>query len=291
MDRGVTAKRLSFLLAVAMHALPAVASAPGWTRVDLEAHRFLMVATTTLRVTEPSPAALAAELVAVPGHAALPAPPAGVLRLDAESVLPGVTSRLSVWLARDSLQLLQRERVDSVRDGRYKLTRFLVDGSYEWQRRGGQKTRDLEPSRWHLKRERPRPLGPPAPCTDALGLLLFAAELARGSEARAEAAVCTDDAVVRVVLARAADADGRRQGGAEAQESGARGRACRRVSISVAAPDAKVEDFRLLGLAHELSVCVDVASGAPMQVRGREPRLGAFTIEAKRVETAGYGSR
>ncbi|MBP6382669.1 MAG: hypothetical protein KBG29_10855 [Pseudomonadales bacterium] len=285
MDPGVTAKRLSFVLAVAMHALPAVASAPGWTRVDLEAHRFLMVATTTLRVTEPSPAALAAELVAVPGHAALPAPPAGVLRLDAESVLPGVTSRLSVWLARDSLQLLQRERVDSVRDGRYKLTRFLVDGSYEWQRRGGQKTRHLEPSRWHLKRERPRPLGPPAPCTDALGLLLLAAELVRGTEARAESAVCTDDAVVGVVLERSADAAGRRQGGAEAQESAARGRACRRVGISVTAPDAKVEDFRLLGLATGLSVCVDVASGAPQQVLGREPRLGAFTIEATRVET------
>jgi hypothetical protein len=291
MDPGVTAARLLFVLAVVMHALPAVASAPGWTRIDLEAHRFLMVATTTLRITEPSPEALAAELVAVPGHAALPAPPAGVLRLDAESVLPGVTSRLSVWLARDSLQLLQRERVDSVRDGRYKLTRFLVDGSYEWQRRGGQKTRHLEPSRWHLKRERPRPLGPPAPCTDALGLLLLAAELARGSEARAESAVCTDDAVVRVVLARAGDAGGRRQGGAEAQDSGARGQPCQRVSFEVAAPDAKVGDFRLLGLATGLSVCVDAASGAPLQVLGSEPRLGAFTIEATRVDTAGYGSR
>ncbi len=276
MNPGVRAARLMLLIVVAMQALPAIGLTPGWQRVDLEAHRFLMVATTTLRITEPSPAALATELVAVPGHAALPAPEAGVLRLDADSILPGVTSRLSVWLARDSLQLLQRERVDSVRDGRYKLTRFLADGSYELQRRGGKKTRDLEPSRWHLKRERLRPLGPPARCTDALGLLLLAAELARGTDERTESSVCTDDAVVRVVLVRAGD---------EAGAGAVLRRPCRRVSLAVEQTDGDVEDFRLLGLSTGLLVCVDAASGAPLQLLGGEPRLGAFTIEATHIET------
>ena len=52
MNPGVRAARLMLLIVVAMQALPASGSTPGWQRVDLEAHRFLMVATTTLRITE-----------------------------------------------------------------------------------------------------------------------------------------------------------------------------------------------------------------------------------------------
>ncbi len=213
------------------------------------------------------------------------APPAGVLRLDADSVLPGVTSRLSVWLARDSLQLLQRERVDSVRDGRYKLTRFLVDGGYELAAPG--RTEDAGPGTVALApqaRTSP-PAGPSCARTDALGVAASRGRAGSRQQARAESPVCTDEAWcgscwrVPAMPAGAGRATVRR-GKRCARES------CRRVSISVAAPDAKVERFSALGLARRAR-CLRRRGLRARRGRcsGGSRALATFMIEATRVDT------
>ena len=56
-------------------------------------------------------------------------------------------------------------------------------------------------------------------------------------------------------------------------------------AVTIGLPRFVVEDFRLLGLSTGLLVCVDAASGAPLQLLGGEPRLGTFTIEATHIET------
>lgn len=261
-----------------------VLAAPRWISVDLGAQKFLLAATTRLTVVEDRADALARELVDAPGHAVLPVPPEGLRRLDAESRLAGATSRVSVWLGRGSHALLQRERVDSRRDGHYALTRILVAGSFEWRRRGDARTRHEAPSAWPLRRAVFRPLAGATAATDPLGLLLLAGELVLGTERSLAATVRADAAVLPVTLQREgsdslAVAHRRVRGGREWHSD--RLTRCERVRVIVA---PGVADFRLLGLAGDLSLCMDAASGAPLRVSGRDPRLGELQIDAQRIE-------
>lgn len=260
-----------------------------WNRIELEARKFLLVARSSVTITVPSSDELDSQLVKVPGHVGLAPPASGVWRIDALSRAPGVDSRLTVWLARDSLQLLQRERVDSVHGGRYKLTRLLEDGSYEWQRRGDGAARGSDPMQWPLKRERLHMVQRSGVCTDSLGLLLMAAELAKSDRERMRVGVCTDEGSHDVVLTsqgdvRRAIAHMRVQGGVHTEVTGET--TCRRVGMAAEGSRADVKGFRLLGLTGQLQVCVDELTGAPLRLQGAEPRLGEFSVDARLIESS-----
>lgn len=276
-------------MAIAMARADAGTSADSWQHIELEARKFLLVARSSVTISLPSADELASQLVAVEGHDPLPVPSAGVLRIDALSRAPGVDSQLTVWLARDNLQLLQRERLDSVHGGRYKLTRFLEDGSYEWQRRGKASSRNGPPSQWSLKREKLHVAKRSAPCTDSLALLLLAGDLARSERVRMQAGVCTDDGAFDVVLTSQGDARETvphvRVRGDEQTQS-ARQTPCRRVGIAVEEGQPQATSFRLLGLTGRLQVCVDVETGAPLNLLGTEPTLGEFRINTTLIETS-----
>ena len=114
-ERGVRRHgvRWSVAAACALALIMAVAdarAAPRWTLVELEAHKLFLVATTRLSLAQDRDAALAGELLPVPGYRASAVPASGMLRLEAASRAPGARSRLRLWLARDTLALLQRER-------------------------------------------------------------------------------------------------------------------------------------------------------------------------------------
>ncbi len=261
-----------------------------WHRIELEARKFMLVASSSVSITAPTAQEVAAQLVDVPGHTGLAASAAGVWRLDARSRLPGIASHVTVWLARDTLQVLQRERLDSARGGRYKLTRFIEGGSYEWQRRGVDAPRGSAPARWPLKRERMHSAERAADCTDSLGLLLLAAELVRSERVRTQARVCTDDGALGVALTRQGDANyaitpTRLRAGTRTQVGGET--RCRQVGVVIETNEQAVDDFRLLGLADRLQICVDAESGAPLRLVGTEPRLGEFRIDATLIESDG----
>lgn len=302
MELGVRGERHNVLRWLAIVAFvtgsglsqPGVAEVAGaawdWSHVELEARKFMLVAHVSVRITAPSATQLERELVRVSGHRELGVPPGGVWRIEAENRLPGVSSRVTVWLARDTLQLLQRERFDSIHRGRYKRTRFLEEGAYEWQRRGAGAPRGSAPERWPLKRERLLPAARSEPCTDSLGLLLLAPELVRSERMRTQARLCTDDGSIGVMLTH--------QGDARYPVTHARVRAgtplrsesrtpCAHVGIALENENEGTDDFRLLGLTGRLQLCIDMESGAPLQLTGTEPRLGSFTINAMRVEYGG----
>ncbi len=259
-----------------------------WRHIELEARKFLLVARSGVTVEALPAERLASQLVDVAGHEALAAPPSGAWRIDARSSTPGADSHVTVWLARDNLQLLQRERLDSVHGGRYKLTRILADGSYDWQRRGSGAPRGSAPGDWPLKRERVHRAMRTGDCTDSLGLLLLAADLARTERVRTLARVCTDEGALDVTLVRQGDA---RQLIAHTRvHGGTRTRVdtetvCRRIGMAVENGEQNAEDFRLLGLTGRLQVCVDAETGAPLRLIGTEPRLGEFRIDATLIET------
>lgn len=261
-----------------------------WSHVELEARKFMLVARVSVSITTPSATQLERELVQVPGHEELGVPAGGVWRIDAENRLPGVSSRVTVWLARDTLQLLQRERLDSIHRGRYKLTRFLEEGAYEWQRRGAGAPRGTAPERWPLKRERLLPAVRSEPCTDSLGLLLLAPELVRSERLRMQARLCTDDGSIAVMLTHQGDArypvaHARVRTGMPLRSESST--PCAHVGIALENEDEGTDDFRLLGLTGRLQLCTDAESGAPLQLTGTEPRLGSFTIDATLVEYDG----
>jgi len=269
------------------HADP-VSSGWDWRHIELEARKFLLVARSSVTVEAQSAEQATSQLVDVAGQRTLAVPASGAWRIDARSSAPGANSHVTVWLARDNLQLLQRERLDSIQGGRYKLTRILEDGSYGWQRRGSAAARGTAPRDWPLKRERLHRAVRAGDCTDSLGLLLLSADLVRSERVRSLARVCTDEGTLDVALTLQGDA---RQRIAHTRiQRGLRTRVesetvCRRVGMAVENGAQNADDFRLLGLTGRLQVCVDLETGAPLQLLGTEPMLGEFRIDATLIET------
>lgn len=182
-----------------------VSSGRDWRHIELEARKFLLVARSSVTVEAQSAEQATSQLVDVAGQRALAVPASGAWRIDARSSAPGANSHVTVWLARDNLQLLQRERLDSIQGGRYKLTRILEDGSYGWQRRAAP-ARGTAPRDWPLKRERLHRAVRTGDCTDSLGLLLLSADLVRSERVRSLARVCTDEGALDVALTLQGDA-------------------------------------------------------------------------------------
>ena len=104
---------------------------PGWSRIDFEEHKFLLTAKAIVRLRD----ADSDELLDVPGYVVRVAPPGSLLRLEADSSFLTSESWTGLWLDGQNLQLLQKERIDGRGSGRYKSSRFLRDGVYQWQRR------------------------------------------------------------------------------------------------------------------------------------------------------------
>ncbi len=104
---------------------------PGWSRIDFEAHKFLLSANASVRLRD----ADRDELLEVPGYEVRVAPPGSLLRMEAASSFLMSESWTLLWLDGDTVQLLQKERIDERGYGRYKSSRFLRDGVYQWQRR------------------------------------------------------------------------------------------------------------------------------------------------------------
>ena len=59
---------------------------------------------------------------------------------------------------------------------------------------------------------------------------------------------------------------------------------CLRVRVTARRQSPKEEEFSLLGLRGELLMYLDLHSGAVLRISGHEPRIGALTIDATRVD-------
>ena len=100
-------------------------SAPEWSRVELRARKLAITARTTLALQRLDARTVEPMLARAPELEGIAPEAADVLRIDARSAALGTESMLSVWLDPLSGWALQRERVDTVRDGRDKLQRLM----------------------------------------------------------------------------------------------------------------------------------------------------------------------
>lgn len=257
---------------------------PGWSRIDFEAHKFLLTAKASVRLRAAEPE----ELLDVPGYVVRVAPPGSLLRLEADSSFLSSESWTELWLDRRNLQLLQKERIDGRGNGRYKSSRFLHEGVYQWQRRAEAGNAADEPASWPVKREEFSPISSlqDGAYTDTLALLLAAAELLHGAGTTLERLVYDDGALHEVVLRADGEVDlhlshRRWQGDASTWISAPT--RCLRVRVAARRQSPKEEQFSLLGLRGELLMYLDLRSGAVLRISGQEPRIGALTINATRV--------
>ena len=258
---------------------------PGWSRIDFEAHKFLLTAMASVRLREADPE----ELLDVPGYVVRVAPSGSLLRLEADSSFLTLESWTGLWLDRQSLQLLQKERIDGRGNGRYKSSRFLRDGVYRWQRRAEADDADDEPASWQVIREGFSPVSPPqdGTYTDTLALLLAAAGLLQGAGTILERQVYDDGTLHEVMLRADGEVSLRiphwRWQDAESIRISSPTR-CLRVRVTARRQSPKEEEFSLLGLRGELLMYLDLHSGAVLRISGHEPRIGALTIDATRVD-------
>jgi hypothetical protein len=278
----------ALLLAMLSAAAVADFPLPGWSRVDLESRRLLLSARSSLRLSLPDTGELAAALdpgllQSLPVDAGSP-----VLRVDVISRALGGESRVSSWLDRETMQVLQKEHLDSVRNGRFKRLLFSANGVQEVQRRGDAQTRDLGPQQWRLKRERFTPLQAIPPYVDQIAVLLLAGNMVLRGESQHLQRVYADGRLVDVLLTRGASETlslrhTRAESGGETRHGTA---AAVAVHIAVDAVHDPAADFELLGLRSPLLLQVDAQTGAPLRLSGYNARLGQVTIAATRVDIA-----
>ena len=122
--------------------------------------------------------------------------------------------------------------------------------------------------------------------TDALLLLALATPDAGGSPTTSAATVHTDLNFYTVVLSAAGattlevdfELDGERV-------SGTRNVYLVNLSVRPLAPLSDKPDFSLLGLSEPITIAYDSATGIPLQVRGRAPRLGETEINLRAAHT------
>ncbi len=283
--QGVDLVLASLLVLLMLRALPVAAGdLPGWSRIDFEAHKFLLSATASVRLRH----ADRAELLEVPGYEVRVAPPGSLLRMEAASSFLMSESRTLLWLDGDTVQLLQKERIDERGYGRYKSSRVLRDGIYRWQRRAEADDANAEPASWRIKREGFSPTAPigDRAYTDTLALLLAAAALVQRGDAVVEWLVYDDGALREVTMRADGEVDLRiphRQWQGDKTMRISTPTRCLRVRVAARSQATEEAEFSLLGLRGELLMYLDLRSGAVLRISGQEPRIGALTINATRV--------
>lgn len=269
-------------------------SAPEWSRVELRARKLAITARTTLALQRLDARTVEPMLARAPELEGIAPEAADVLRIDARSAALGTESMLSVWLDPLSGRALQRERVDTVRDGRYKLQRYVDGGVYEWQRRGDATNRDADPSSWRLKRERLDRFSGTGHddgiVTDTLALLYLAAGLRERSSGEAlRYRVYSDGGLYEVsLLSRGVERVSASYRWRRGNESGSASGKVEMLHVGFEAALIESEEpdaaFDLLGLEGDIELYLDPASGAPLQLTGRDARLGKIRIYATEVE-------
>lgn len=295
LGRGRHLAPTATLCAGLLLAAPVLAtSLPDWMRVELRARKMAITARTTLSLQRLDADAVGPILARAPELDGVAPESAEILRIDAESAALGTRSMLSLWFDPGSGQALQRERVDTVRDGRYKLLRYIQGGVYEWQRRGDPTNRDADPSTWRLKRERlvrfSGSQSDPRAVTDTLALFYLAGELRkRPSGESLRCRVYSDGGLYTVSLVSGGTEPVSvsyewRRGGQRGSESGRP--ELLRVGIEAELIEADEPDaaFDLLGLEGDIRLHIDPVSGAPLQLSGRDARLGKLKIFATALE-------
>jgi len=272
--------------------LPGVALAQleclAWTRVDLETQRLLPRARTSLQLSLPERQELADSLAQTALQRLPGAEPLPVLRIDVSSRALGRESQLSSWFERDALQVLQNQRLDTVRYGRFKRRQFSAIGVQEEQRRGDAHTQSLAPQHWRLKRQQLTDVPEGPAYVDEIAVLLLAGSMVMRGDSQLLQRVYADGRLLDVLLEqlRAETLSlryTRREHGTETRHRQVESVLVR---ISVSGAEDQAAGFELLGLNSPLLLHVDAQSGAPLRLGGRNDRLGNVSIAATRVEIA-----
>lgn len=273
--------------------LPAAASAhppPGktsWQRLRFVASKFLLKASTEVRLATVSGSTLHRALIDCPDHRALrPGTSAALLSLDTDFL--GREEEVEVWFEPKNGTAYQRRKVRGGKKAYSKIYRFAEDGVF---------SRRASP-------EEPRGGGAPETWpTDAETFYNYRGDCARVSEPSVlfhlvstadldggPLALCTfsDKALQRIeikneglvdldvdYLERARGGEVRRQGTI---------RAIKLFLHAEPAPGETEYDFELLGLEGDVELYLTQDTRIPVQVSGRVPKLGRINVRLDEVD-------
>ena len=268
-----------------------------WVELRLSAHKFLLGASTTLRV-EPVGASALAGALRTPPHgkpATLSGPDA--VALTSETDLPfGRSERITVWLDPATGAAIQAEKLSLGHDPYRKVFRYTDRGEYTWRSAPANATEAVEdPNAWTRRSGsfQESPIAPPA----GLALiepyaLLYLASAARLDQADAQLrlAILSDGRLIELMFT----ADGLVQKRAtfdEAWPGGGRreGRVLmlRKVRVTArplnAAGTGADVDLGFLGMRGDLTILVEAGTGIPVEVSGHAEHIGALTVRLDRV--------
>ncbi|MCG8462639.1 MAG: hypothetical protein MI919_40660 [Holophagales bacterium] len=276
----------------ASRAAVAAPEAPSWRRLDLEASKLFLTASTEVSLQPVASSKARAELMSSPrGKARVAAERGWKIAIDTSAMGRRSSEEILFDAAGSGLQRFKLRHGSKAYSKTYRFTDagvFLLRTSpadvdeatgprESWSRRG---------ETWY-----PLPERCPAPVDPSALLYLITApgwlepgtprELCVFSSKTFSRARVEDAGTVSAIVGYGLG-EGRREGEIEA----------RRITVTpVRIEGAEDEPFELLGLSGQLEILVDLEHGVPVEVRGKLSYAGSVAARLRGVELAGGGSR
>ncbi len=296
---GTAGAALAVLLApaaIAAGAPPAV----GWTELRFEARKLLVSAATTVRLTPALPAEVGERLESLTECDVLQGTTGSLLAVTLESELPlGRDEVATAWVRAQTGEAVASEKVSTQRRKVWKVRRYRVGGFTSWRAEPATEAEQRQPpADWTRRKTETGEWKPPdgLVVSDSYALFWLLSRVPREQPGGVVgAAIFTRDRLVEVELVGdglvertadfvevAADGERRRRSGkilTRAIRIGAR-------EVADDGPDDQV-DLGFMGMRGELVAYVDLATGVPIEIRGRAAGIGPVTVRLKRAVLAG----
>jgi hypothetical protein len=268
-----------------------------WSELAYAAHKFLLGATTTIRVERVPASAVTAALQPAPAGDSVPIPSRESAAITVETDLPfGRDESIRLFFDPSTGAALGGEKTMLGGSPYHKLLRYTEGGLFTWRSApANDREAALPPAEWSRRKAYlvdpavVPPLGAPIADSYALIYLVSAAHLNRRGDS-VHLFTLTDDRFVEMVFV-AGGLTYSRVSFEEVSPSGSHHREgnvlVRQVRVSAQAFGASEssEDVELgfLGMRGALTVYLEVGTDLPVALSGRVQHIGELTVRLKRV--------
>ncbi|MGI9287676.1 MAG: DUF3108 domain-containing protein [Pseudomonadales bacterium] len=271
---------------------PATADVP-WHQLEFQASKLFVSGKLQFELTELPADQARAQLLSVSQQQPLNPRTATVSLLLVRSELMSNRGEMRIWMDPRDFRVYQRARMTTGSNTRLKLYRYLQSAVYRVRKESESSELQFESSRWRTSSEQVIPLLADSSGSTAMhdpsALLLLASNSALSKTGDSiTTKVFTDkqfyEATLKVTGSKRIDAKYRLD-----DYSGSRNVAAKldtlRIELSTKLVSAAPEEeaFEFLGLNGPIVIHMDPKSRLPLQVQGRQRRVGKITVDLRKV--------
>ncbi len=299
--KGTSLQQITFLSAILtlLLALPAQSATPPshagvrWHQLEFQASKLFVSGKLQFELMELPAEQARTQLLEMNQHQPLDPRSEKVALLLVRSELMSNRGEMRVWMDPNDYRVYQRARISSGSNSRLKLYRYLQSAVYRVRKESESGTPPMDSTQWRTSSEQVIPLladgsGSTA-MRDPTALLLLASS---AGLAKAGDTVTTKVFTDKQFYAATLTVTGSRRVKAKYRlddYSGSRNVATKldtlKIELTTKLLSAAPEDeaFEFLGLNGPVAIYVDPKSRLPLQVEGRQSRVGKVTVDLRKV--------